>query len=91
MLPMVTWHNGTMAESAPRRSRLSIDVDPELRRRVRIAAASRDRSVRHFVEDLIREALAKEPTEDSGWSAVSARSFARDWSSDEDSVYDQPA
>jgi plasmid stability protein len=74
-----------------RRSRLSIDVDPDLRRRIKIAAASHDQSIRDYVESLIRDALAGEPDDERGWSALSARSFARDWQSEEDSVYDQPA
>jgi plasmid stability protein len=80
-----------MATHAERRSRLSIDVDPELRRRIRVAAASRDLSIRDYVEGIIREALAAESEEDGGWTAVSARSFARDWCSEEDAVYDSIA
>jgi plasmid stability protein len=80
-----------MTTSAKRRSRLSIDVDPDLRRRIKVAAASHDQSIRDYVEGLIREALAAEPDGDRSWSSLSARSFARDWNSEEDSVYDQPA
>ena len=62
-----------MATNAQGRSRLSIDVDPDLRRRIEVAAASRDQSIRNYVEGLIREALGGEPDEDKGWSRVSAR------------------
>lgn len=48
------------------RVRLSVDVDPELRRRVRMAAASKDQSVKEWLEDvLIRE--LKRTDEDVGW------------------------
>ncbi len=42
------------------RVRLSVDVEPELRRRVRIAAASRDLSVKEWVEEALLRALASE-------------------------------
>jgi len=45
-----------MATSHLRRVRLSIDVDLELRRRLKIAAASRDLSVRDYVEGVLRGA-----------------------------------
>ncbi len=35
--------------SAPKRLRISIDVDPDLRKRVRFAAARRELSVREYV------------------------------------------
>ena len=40
-----------------RRVRLSIDVDPELKRRLKIAAARQDLSIRDYVEVLLRRAL----------------------------------
>lgn len=42
------------------RVRLSVDVDPELRRRVKLAAASRDQSVKEWIEGLIRRELERE-------------------------------
>ncbi len=82
------------AMSKPRhRARLSIDVEPELRRRLKIAAAEKDLSVRGYVEAIIRQALEAEakgePAADhAAWSGLSARAFARDWESDADLVYD---
>jgi plasmid stability protein len=73
------------------RTRLSIDVEPDLRRRVKVAAAAHDLSIRDYLEAIIRRALADEQQPDAGWSALSARSFARDWDSEEDQVYDQLA
>lgn len=43
------------------RVRLSVDVDPELRRRVKIVAASKDLSVKDWIEGAIRGALLAEP------------------------------
>ena len=38
--------------------------------------------------DGVLEELSHRPGEESGWASLSARSFARDWDSEEDSVYD---
>jgi predicted transcriptional regulator len=48
------------------RVRLSVDVDPELRRRVRMAAASKDQSVKEWLEDVLRREL-KRTDEDIAW------------------------
>lgn len=39
---------------------MSVDVDPELRRRVKVVAAARDQSVKEWVEGVVREALIRE-------------------------------
>ncbi len=82
------------AETTAPRARLSIDVEPELRRRVKVAAAQKDLSVREYLVAIVRRALEEEeresPEDESRrWAGVSARAFARDWESDEDRVYDQ--
>jgi hypothetical protein len=76
------------------RARLSIDVDSELRRQIKIAAAARDLSIRDYVVGIIRAAIAAEQasaeaTERAEWSHLSIRSFARDWESEADRVYDE--
>ncbi len=43
-----------------------MDVDPELRRRVRVAAASRDQSVKEWLEDVLEREL-KRSDEDIAW------------------------
>lgn len=48
------------------RVRLSVDVEPELRRRVRMAAASRDQSVKEWLEDVLEREL-KRTDEDVAW------------------------
>lgn len=77
-----------------RRARLSIDVEPELRRKIKIAAAERDLSIRDYVVTVLRRALtaderSRAPAEDAAWAHLSAGSFARDWESEEDQVYDR--
>lgn len=85
-----------MPISNARRARLSIDVTPELRRRIKVAAASREISVREYVETILRQALEaaerEEPAaERAAWSRLSAGAFARDWESPEDQAYDRLA
>src|SRR5437588_159665 len=44
-------------DSPAKRPRISIDVDPDLRRRLRIAAAQRDLTIRQYVLEAIEEPL----------------------------------
>jgi predicted transcriptional regulator len=53
-------------EAIVTRVRLSVDVEPELRRRVRMAAASRDQSVKEWLEDVLEREL-KRTDEDVAW------------------------
>ena len=85
-----------MAAKNDRPSRLSIDIEPELRRRIEAAAADRQLSVRDHVVSTLRHAVGDRrttdpPTGDVGWSRLSAPAFARDWDSDADAVYDDLA
>ena len=75
---------------------LAIDIEPELRERIEAAAAERGVSLRDYVVAALREALDNNGTERSSdqsvaWSQLSARSFARDWESDADAIYDNLA
>ncbi|HEY6239354.1 MAG TPA: hypothetical protein VIW78_00795, partial [Burkholderiales bacterium] len=45
-----------------KRPRLMIDISPELRRRIKIAAVQKDLSIREYVEDILDQAV---PTENS--------------------------
>ena len=75
--------------TGPDRARLSIDIDADLRRRIKIAAAERDLSIRDLVVSILTNALAaSESAERQAWSALSTRSFARDWESESDQAYD---
>jgi len=76
-----------------RRTRLSIDVPREVRRRIHIAAAGRDQSIREYVceavEIRLRRDLAKSAA--SELMALSERAdpvLAELWSNPKDAAYD---
>ena len=46
-------HTGEAEPRPAKRTRLVIDVSPELRRRIKLAAARKDQSVRQYVEDVL--------------------------------------
>lgn len=73
------------------RVRLTADVEPELRRRVKIAAVNRDSSVSEWIEEAVRRELEREEAEGMSISHTSVPAFARDWNSDEDAAYDELA
>ena len=82
-----------MSDVRRKRTRLlSIEVDPELRERITMAAAERQLSVGEYVAGVLRDALAladgeQTPDEASAWHGLSAASFGRHWISKEDDVY----
>ena len=43
-----------------KRTRLMIDISPELRRRIKIAAAQKDLSIREYVEDILDQTVPPE-------------------------------
>src|SRR5690242_16054335 len=43
-----------------KRPRLMIDISPELRRRIKIAAAEKDLSIREYVEDILEQVVPHE-------------------------------
>lgn len=77
-----------------KRVRLSVEVEPGLHRRVKIAAAERGISIKDYVVTVL-EGVADEESrrrgdgEGSGdLAGLSAAAFGRDWKSEEDAVYD---
>ena len=75
------------------RARLSIDVSREARRRIRLAAARRDQSIRQYVweavetrlqEDLLREGFTGRPALTESSDPV----LAELWDNPADAVYD---
>jgi hypothetical protein len=76
-------------------ARLAIEIEPGLRKRIEAAAAERETSVRDYVVAVLREALdsrGERPlAQPSEWSQLSVNSFARDWESDADAIYDDLA
>ena len=47
-------------ESSTKRPRISLDVIPEVRRRLRVAAAKRDLTVRQYVLEVVEERLQED-------------------------------
>ena len=76
-----------------KRPRISIDVPPEVRRRLRLAAAKRDITVRQYVLEAIEEQLREDLGEDSeGVLTLTAKAdpvLAELWDDRKDSEYDR--
>ncbi|MBI4561845.1 MAG: hypothetical protein HY724_07340 [Candidatus Rokubacteria bacterium] len=80
-------------ESSPKRPRISIDVPPEVRRRLRLAAAKRDLTVRQYVLEAIEERLREDLGDDGeGVLALTAKAdpvLAELWDNPRDAAYDR--
>ncbi len=80
-------------ESATKRPRISIDVMPEVRRRLRLAAAKRDLTVRQYVLEAIEEHLREDLGDDGqGGFALTAKAdpvLADLWDNKRDAEYDR--
>jgi uncharacterized protein (DUF1778 family) len=74
------------------RARLSIDVPREVRRRIRLAAARRDQSIREYVwqavEARLEQDLAEEPADASALHATDDPVLAELWDNPDDAAYD---
>jgi hypothetical protein len=79
--------------SSVKRPRISIDVAAETRRRLRLAAAKRDLTVRQYVLQALEESLREDlGTEDDGLLALTADAdpvLARLWDNPKDAEYDR--
>jgi uncharacterized protein (DUF1778 family) len=80
-------------ESSVKRPRISVDVLPEVRRRLRLAAAKRDLTVRQYVLEAIEERL-REDLGDGGEEvlALTAKAdpvLAELWDNRRDAEYDR--
>ncbi len=80
-------------ESSAKRPRISIDVPPEVRRRLRLAAAKRDLTVRQYVleaiEEHLREDLGDDNEEVLALTAKADPVLAELWDNRKDSEYDR--
>jgi hypothetical protein len=78
--------------SPAQRPRISVDVPPQVRRRLRLAAAKRDVTVRQYVLDAIEEQLRDDlgvGTEvELGLTAKTDPVLAQLWNNPKDSAYD---
>lgn len=80
-------------ESSAKRPRISIDVVPEVRRRLRLAAAKRDLTIRQYVLGAIEERLREDLGDESeGVLTLTAKAdpvLAELWNNPRDSEYDR--
>lgn len=80
-------------ESSAKRPRISIDVLPKVRRRLRLAAAKRDLSIRQYVLEAIEERLGEDLGDDREEAlALTAKAdpvLAELWDNPRDAAYDR--
>jgi uncharacterized protein (DUF1778 family) len=79
-------------QSSVQRPRISVDVLPEVRRRLRLAAAKRDLTVRQYVLEAIEERLREDVGEEAQLTALTARTdpvLAELWDNPRDATYDR--
>lgn len=80
-------------ESSPKRPRISVDVLPEVRRRLRLAAAKRDLTIRQYVLTAIEERLREDLADDGegvlGLTAKADPVLAELWDNRRDAEYDR--
>lgn len=80
-------------EASAKRPRISIDVQPVVRRRLRLAAAKRDLTVQQYVleaiEERLREDLGNEGDEVLGLTAKADPVLAELWDNPRDAEYDR--
>ena len=80
-------------ESSAKRPRISVDVVPEVRRRLRLAAARHDVTVRQYVleaiEERLREDLGDEGEELLALTAKADPLLAELWDNRKDAAYDR--
>lgn len=84
---------GRPMETSVKRPRISFDVEPELRRRLRLAAAKRDLTLRQYVlaaiNDRLREDLADERDRLLGMTKTADPVLAELWDNPSDAEYDR--
>ena len=83
------------ATTQPRRARLSIDVPREARRRIHIAAAKREQSIRDYVWEAVEARLKLDLADEAlagDLVALSERAdpvLAELWNNPQDAAYDE--
>jgi uncharacterized protein (DUF1778 family) len=84
-----------MPITTEKRTRLTIDVTPEVKRRLRLAAARLDVSMRQYVLEVLEERLAEDLPSfigEEGLLALTAEAdpvLAELWDNDKDAAYDR--
>ena len=83
-----------MTTTQPRRARLSIDVPREARRRIHIAAAKRDQSIRDYVWEAVEARLTSDLAVEVSAAELVALNERADpvladlWNNPKDAAYD---
>jgi uncharacterized protein (DUF1778 family) len=78
-------------QSSAKRPRISVDVVPDVRRRLRLAAAKRDITVGQYVLEAIEERLREDVGEEAELTALTAKTdpvLAALWDNPRDAAYD---
>ena len=84
-----------MAAPEQRRARLSIDVTRDARRRIHIAAARRDQSIRDYVWEAVEARLTQDLADESSEAGLIALTERADpvladlWDNPKDAAYDK--
>ncbi len=79
-------------EFGVKRPRISIDVEPELRRRIRLGAAKHDLSVRQYLLEAIEARLREDLGEHEEAALLTAATdpvLAELWDNPQDAAYDR--
>jgi plasmid stability protein len=88
---LAPWHKGSMAKSLPvgkaARSRISVDLPPAVRRRLRVVAARHDVSLQEYVRRAVEQQLAEDAP--AGLRAEDDPVLAELWSNEADAIYDE--
>ena len=84
---------GRPMESSVKRPRISIDLALEMRRRLRLAAAQHDQTIRQYVLQVLEERLQEDlPETEKKLLALTAQAdpvLARLWNNPKDAEYDR--
>jgi len=85
-----------MATTQPQRgARLSIDVSTDVRRRIRVAAAKRDQSIREYVWEAVEARLKQDSIDDPSDAGLVSLNQRADpvlgelWDNPRDAAYDK--
>jgi len=84
-----------MQKTQRTQARLSIDLSVEMRRRIRLAAARRDTSIRHYVLDAVQDRLKKDFSRKGEGDIIFALTAQADpvlaelWDNERDAAYDR--
>lgn len=79
-------------QATPKRPRISLDVQPELRRRLRLAAAKRDLTIQRYALQAIEERLREDLGDDHEEVVLTTKTdpvLSELWDNPRDAAYDR--